>query len=186
VKGLGVSADTGAVTTLALPTEKLRPYVSSAVLLPFCAVFAVADYDVEGLGGWLRFLAHSLNTLPHEAGHFLFHFFGHFLGIAGGTILQLAFPCLFVWYFLTNDLKWGLQISLLWLGQNFVDVSVYAADAQDRALPLLGGLGPEAHDWGNMLTMLGLLEHTPLIAGLIYACAFPVWGLMLVVPRRVW
>jgi hypothetical protein len=174
------------VTTLALPAERLRPYVSSAVLLPFCAVFAVADYDAEGVFGWLRFLVHSVNLLPHEAGHFLFHFFGRFLTIAGGTILQLAFPCLFAWYFLTNDGKWGLQVSLLWVGQNLVDVSVYAADAQARALPLLGGLGPEAHDWHHMLAMLGLLEHTPLIAGAIYACAFPVWAAMLAVPRWVW
>jgi hypothetical protein len=166
--------------------ERLRPYASSLALLPFCFVFAVAEYDVAGVGGWLRFIAHSVNLLPHEAGHFFFHFFGRFLGIAGGTILQLAFPCLFVWYCFSNDLKVGLQVSLLWLGQNFVDVSAYAADAQARALPLIGGLGPEAHDWHNMLAMLGLLEHTPLIAGLFYAAAFPVWALMLAVPRWVW
>jgi hypothetical protein len=170
----------------ALPLDRLRPFVSSLVLLPFCVYFVVVDYGAEGWVGSLWFVVHSVNLLPHEAGHFLFHFFGAFLGIAGGTILQLAFPGLFVWYCLTNDLKWGLQVSLLWLGLNFVDVSVYAADAQHRSLPLLGGLGPEAHDWHNMLTMLGLLEHTPLVAGLIYACAFPVWALMLAVPRRVW
>ena len=174
------------MTTLALPADRLRPYVSSLVLLPFCVYFAVVDYGASGWGGSLWFLVHSLNLLPHEAGHFFFRFFGTFMMFAGGTILQLAFPCLFGWYFLTNDGKWGLQLSLLWLGQNFVDVSAYAADAQARALPLLGGLGPEAHDWYNMLSMLGLLEHTPLVAGLLYFAAFPVWALMLAVPRRVW
>jgi hypothetical protein len=186
MKSSGSPADTGSVSTLALDTVRLRPYASSLALLPFCVYFAVVDYGTHGAAGSLWFLVHSLNLLPHEAGHFLFHFFGTFLTIAGGTILQLAFPCLFAWYFLTNDGKWGLQLSLLWLGQNFVDVSVYAADAQARSMPLIGGLGPEAHDWYNMLSMLGWLDRTPLVAGFLYACAFPVWALMLAVPRRVW
>ncbi|MDX1418579.1 MAG: hypothetical protein R3181_01315 [Rubricoccaceae bacterium] len=181
-----MTADIVAVTTSERLPDRLRPYLSSLVLLPCCFVFAVADYDVEGAFGWLRFIAHSVNLLPHEAGHFFFRFFGTFMMFAGGTIWQLVFPCIFVWYCVSNDLKVGLQVSLLWLGQNFVDVSVYAADAQARALPLIGGLGPEAHDWYNMLAMLGLLEHTPLIAGLLYACAFPIWALMLAVPRWVW
>lgn len=165
--------------------ERLRPYLSSLVLLPFCFVFAVADYDVEGVGGWLRFIVHSVNLLPHEAGHFFFRFFGTFMMFAGGTIWQFVFPGIFVWYCFSNDLKVSLQISLLWLGQNFVDVSVYAADAQARALPLIGNLGPESHDWHNLLAMTGLLEHTPLIAGAIYAMAFVCWGLMLAVPLRI-
>lgn len=65
-------------------------------------------------------------------------------------------------------------------------MSIYAADAQARALPLIGNLGPESHDWHNMLTMLGLLEYTPLIAGALYACAFVCWAVMLAVPARIW
>ena len=73
----------------------------------------------------------------------------------------------------------------MWLGQNWIDVAAYAADAQARAMPLLGGLGPEAHDWLNLLSRAGLLEQTPLVAGVLFACAFPVWAAMFAVPRWV-
>ena len=36
-----------------------------------------------------------------------------------------------------------------------IDVSPYIADAPYRVLPLVGGLGEESHDWGNLLTMTG-------------------------------
>ncbi len=174
------------MTTLSLRHRHLAAtWWASAALVPVCMYFVVVPYGTRGWAGAGWLLVHSLNLLPHEAGHFFFRFFGTFLMFAGGTILQLAFPCLFAWYFLSNDGRLGLQVSLAWLGQNFVDVSVYAADAQHRSMPLLGGLGPEAHDWWNLLTMLGWLEHTPLVAGALYACAFVPWALMLVVPLRV-
>ena len=56
------------------------------------------------------------------------------------------------------------MLALLLLGQNFVDVSIYAADAQARALPLLGG-DRVFHDWHRLLSQFGLLEATPVIAG---------------------
>ncbi|MDX1530378.1 MAG: hypothetical protein R3362_02510 [Rhodothermales bacterium] len=163
----------------------LQTWGTSLALLPFCVVFAVPEYDADGLGGTLRFLVHSLNLLPHEAGHFVFRFFGTFLMYAGGTLLQLFLPGLFVFQSLYHDHRLGLQLSLLWLGQSFVDVSAYAADAQARALPLLGNLGPEHHDWWNVLSTLGLLEHTPLVAGALYGCAFLCWAAMLAAPRWV-
>ena len=162
----------------------LQRWGSSLLLLPFCVVFAL-----EGGGFWLGealwTLVHAFDLIVHEAGHFFFRFFGRFLEIAGGSILQLALPALFVFQGVYWHHKLGTQLALLLLGQSFVDVSVYAADAQARALPLIGNLGPESHDWHNLLSMLGLLEHTPLIAGALYACAFACWGLMLAVPLRI-
>jgi len=163
----------------------LQTWGSSLALLPFCVVFAL-----EGGGFWLGealwLLVHSFDLIIHEAGHFFFRFFGRFMMIAGGSLLQLLIPALFVYQGVYWSNKLGTQLALLLLGQNFVDVSVYAADAQARALPLIGNLGPESHDWHNMLSMLGWLEHTQLIAGLIYAMAFVCWGLMLVVPLRIY
>ncbi len=173
------------ITFTALQRERLKPYAPALVLVPLCVYFVVVPYGTGGWTGSLWFLTHSLNLLPHEAGHFFFRFFGEFMMFLGGSLLQVLFPCLFAWYSLSNDQALGLQVSLLWLGQNFLDVAAYAADAQARAMPLLGGLGPEAHDWHNLLAMAGLLEHTPLVAGLIYAAAFPVWALMVAVPRWV-
>lgn len=163
----------------------LQTWGSSLALLPFCVVFAL-----EGGGFWLGealwTVVHAFDLIIHEAGHFFFRFFGRFMMIAGGSLLQLLIPALFVYQGVYWSNKLGTQLALLLLGQNFVDVSIYAADAQARALPLIGNLGPESHDWHNMLVMLGWLEHTPLIAGAIYAMAFVCWGLMLAVPLRIY
>ena len=163
----------------------LGQYASGLWLLPLCAYFVIVPYGAPGLKGMPWFLVHSLNLIPHEAGHFFFRFFGELMMFAGGSIWQLIFPCIFLWIAFVNDAKWSVQLCLVWLGQNFIDVSVYASDAVLRQLTLIGGLGVESHDWYNILWRLGLLEHTPLIAGLIYACAFPVWALMLAAPRWV-
>lgn len=165
--------------------EWFKQYGLGLLLIPFAFYFAtgVEGYDATGI---LGMLVHSLNLLPHEAGHFFFRFFGEFMMILGGSLLQIILPAIFVWSAIKFGNKVGAQISLLWLGQNFIDVGVYAADAQDRALPLLGGLGPESHDWYNILSMTGTLEHTPLISGIILALAIPCWIMMVVIPKWVW
>lgn len=171
------------MATLSLPSRHvIAPYLLGVALLPLCALFAFGEtvYDPHPL----VLLVHSFDLIVHEAGHFLFRFFGRTLEIAGGSILQLALPALFV----VQGIYWanrvGTQLALLLLGQNFVDVSIYAADAQARALPLLGG-DRVLHDWHTLLSRLGLLEATPLVAGTLYGLAFVTWGLMLLAPRWV-
>jgi len=164
--------------------EQLQRWASSLLLLPIAAVFA-AEGGGTALGKTLWVLLDAFNLIVHEAGHFFFRFFGRFMMFAGGTIMQLAMPALFVFQGVYWHNKWALQLALLWLGQSFVSVSVYAADAQARALPLIGNLGPESHDWYNMLSMLGALAWTPVIASALYACAFLCWGAMLLVPARI-
>lgn len=113
----------------------------------------------------------DLVDLPiHEAGHLIFRPFGEFMGVAGGTLLQLIVPATFVAYFAINGQKYSAAIVLFWLGQSFLNVYVYAADAVVMQLVLLGGLtGSEGgfHDWNYMLTELGLLSRTKAIAGMI-------------------
>jgi len=167
------------------PTQRdlLRTWWFSAALVPACVYFLVVDYGTPGLAGLPWFVVHSTNLLPHEAGHFFFRFFGEWMMYAGGSLMQLIFPGFFIAYCLTNGLRPWLQCSLGWLGQSFIDVSVYAADAQARSLPLIGGIGRENHDWWNMLIMTGTLHHTELIAGLLVAAGILVWVVMLAVPR---
>lgn len=73
----------------------IETWGSSVLLLPFCVVFAL-----EGGGFWLSealwTLVHAFDLLVHEAGHFFFRFFGRFMMIAGGSLLQLLLPALFV------------------------------------------------------------------------------------------
>ncbi len=72
--------------------------------------------------------------------------------------MQIILPSLIAWYFWRNHYRTGTQIGLLWLGQNFINISVYAADARAQKLPLLGG-SKVYHDWNYMLGELNLLSY---------------------------
>lgn len=75
-------------------------------------------------------------------------------------------PAILVGVFLMQDEQslLGAQFTLWWTGQNLTDVALYISDARARSLPLIGGMSEEAHDWGNLLTMLNLLEYDHTIA----------------------
>jgi|SRR5690606_2287760 len=115
----------------------------------------------------------DLVDLPiHETGHLIFRLFGEFMMIAGGSLFQVIVPLVFVGYFVWHFKYYSAAITLLWVGQSIINVYIYAADAQVMQLVLLGGLtGSEGafHDWNYLLTRLGLLGSTNLIAGLIRA-----------------
>ncbi len=109
----------------------------------------------------------SVNLVIHEAGHAVFSPFGKALFIAGGTLMQLCIPALFAayfWFYQQDRYAFGLM--LYWLGQNFVNVSVYARDAQVMQLPLLGG-DPSGHDWHNFLEMFNILQYSGAISSTI-------------------
>jgi len=100
----------------------------------------------------------------------LFRIFGEFMGIAGGSLLQILIPIVFFGYFVYYQKPYSAAIVLFWVGNNFLDVYVYANDAQVMQLPLLSGLtGAEGgfHDWNYLLTELGWLDKTYLIAKIL-------------------
>lgn len=110
----------------------------------------------------------NVDLIIHEAGHFIFGIFGNeLLAIAGGTLLQILMPFAFVIYFFITAQKFSGALTMFWLGQNFLNVSVYAQDAVQRKLPLLGGDG-SVHDWNYLLRHLNLLQATDLVAVTIH------------------
>ena len=109
----------------------------------------------------------AVNLVIHEAGHIVFVLFGEMMAVAGGTILQLLMPALFVGYFALRQREYfSASLVVFWLGENFITISVYAADALAMQLPLVGGEGV-IHDWNYLLTRAGMLEHTWVVAGII-------------------
>ena len=110
----------------------------------------------------------TVNLVIHEAGHVFFMFFGEFLHVSGGTILQLLVPFIFVSYFYFKREFFSAFIVLFWFGQNFIDVSVYMGDAVERKLPLLGGNSVN-HDWHYLLFSLNLLQSTDILATITYS-----------------
>ena len=116
------------------------------------------------------YFTHLINLPIHEAGHLFFRLLGEFMGIAGGSLFQIIVPVVFFGYFVYYRNPFSASIVLFWVGNNFLDVYVYANDAQVMQLPLLSGLtGAEGgfHDWNYLLTETGLLDKTKLIAKIL-------------------
>jgi len=142
--------------------------------------FITAGVDWEKLGGSFM---HNINLPFHEFGHVLFMPFGRFMMILGGSLFQVLLPLMLMCVFIFKQRDtFAASIMLWWCGQSFIDLSPYVADAQYRALPLIGGGGEESHDWGNLLTMLQLLPHTQTIAkgfflvGALILLSALMWG----------
>ena len=127
----------------------LQAVIFTVCVLAFWA-YALADED-----GYLGILD-SFNLLVHEAGHVVFSPFGHTVYFMGGSLLQCIMPAAFCFSFWRTRQPAGVAVSGIWLGENFLYVARYIADAQVMALPLLGdGL----HDWNTLLRGTFLLRH---------------------------
>ena len=74
-----------------------------------------------------------------------------------------------------------MQFSLLWLGQNFVNISVYAADAQKRKLPLLGG-NNVYHDWNYLLSEIGILKYDAEVGYFFLGIAILLFTVAIILP----
>jgi hypothetical protein len=110
----------------------------------------------------------SVNLVIHEAGHIVFWPFGELMHALGGSLFQILFPLVYVGYFYFKKQYFSASLLLFWVGQNCINVSVYAGDAILMQLPLLGG-DSSMHDWHAILTMLHALRYTPEVASAFYA-----------------
>jgi len=123
-------------------------------------------------------LLSDIDLAIHEFGHMLFMPFGiPILGttlvILGGSLTEVAFPLLFVGYFLRKreDRRgrdvFAAMVCLWWSAIALLATAIYCADSRAGKLMLLDGLtGQESdgHDWYNLLDRWGLLEHDTEIA----------------------
>ena len=130
--------------------RQLYPWIGTIVLAPI-----VIYYSLNA--GKFTFIDY-INLLIHEGGHGVFKIFGKFIYSLGGTLMQIIIPGMFVVYYFVTKKKFGTQVFLVWLGENLLNISVYASDAQTQKLPLLGG-NKVYHDWNWILGQVGLLEY---------------------------
>lgn len=128
-------------------------WIKASILVLVSAYFFLYAFNI-----YRGYFLDGVNVLMHEAGHFIFMFFGRFIHVAGGTFMQLLVPLLFAFYFLFKEKYVSSSLVFLWLGQSLVDVSVYASDGLKMQLPLLGGSGG-IHDWNYLLGRLGILHN---------------------------
>lgn len=160
----------------------LKKWWFSIVCIPFCWVLAEQFWMAlkwEISFSWIYpypfflspffFLIDNFLLIIHEAGHTFFRVFGsRFMAILGGTLLELLLPFLvFVWGW-WNYNRIVAQLGLLLTAFAWIESSAYAADAFDRKMPLIGNLPKSAHDFYNIFTMHGILEHYMTVAWIMY------------------
>jgi len=106
-------------------------------------------------------LLHLTVILFHEAGHVVFMPFGEALRVAGGTLGQLLMPAICAVALHRRGDNFGAAICAAWMGMSLIDASVYAYDAADPLLPLIGGgTGNDSfHDFIFLFDRYGQLAH---------------------------
>lgn len=131
-------------------------------------------------------LLHLVNLPFHEAGHIIFGFFGRFIAVLGGSLMQLLIPlvCIGAFLFQTRD-TFGASVGVWWLGESLMDLAPYINDARALRMILLGGVTgrdvADYHDWEYLLRHTGLLRYDHLIAYTAYGT-----GVLLMVISFAW
>ncbi|MGK9475789.1 hypothetical protein ACSSV9_03120 [Melioribacter sp. OK-6-Me] len=130
------------------------------------------------------FLLNEINLLIHEGGHGVFALFGKFIYTLGGTLMQIIIPLLFIIYYYKEKKYTLARIFLLWLAQNLINISIYASDAAEKKLRLLGG-SKVYHDWNYILSSINLLEYDNIIGLLFYLLALLIFVYILIMPLLI-
>ncbi len=98
-----------------------------------------------------------IDLFIHEGGHFFFSVFGRFIGVLGGSLMQLLLPLLTV-VVLFRTAIFAMPFAIYWFGENLVNVSVYARDATRMKLRLISRAA--THDWNYLLGKVNMLNST--------------------------
>lgn len=151
----------------------IKRWIPSIIILP------IAAYWVLNRGEFG--LLDNADLVIHEAGHFFFSILGKFVYTFGGTLMQIILPSIIVSFFFRNNYRTGVQFALLWLGQNLINISVYAADARARKLPLLGG-NKVYHDWHYLLGEMGILEYDQIVGYIFVDIAIIIFAVAVLMP----
>lgn len=93
----------------------------------------------------------GVDLVFHEAGHLLFPRFGETLHVMGGSLVQVLLPAVLAALFFWRGEGVSSGAVLLTPSPRLGNVSVYVADAQEQALPLITG-DPDTHDWWQLLS----------------------------------
>jgi hypothetical protein len=127
------------------------------------------------------FLLDHANLLFHEAGHPMVGLFSERLEPYGGTLGQLAFPCVVGVSCWRAGKTFGVAAAIIWFFENWFNIARYMADARRLELPLVGG---GDHDWNTIFARWSVLQQDIQIAsvvklvgwiGIVLACGWVLW-----------
>lgn len=104
----------------------------------------------------------------HEFGHLVFALFGEWMGIAGGSLMQLLVPIGAAAVVMRKRDWFGLAVCALFLAASLGDLSWYVGDARAQDLDLVS-FSPDGggHDWHYLLAQAGLLKQDLALARLL-------------------
>ena len=129
-------------------------------------------------------LLDDVNLAVHEAGHLLFGFFGDIPGVLGGSLFQIIIPAIFAGYFFRSKQRFSGAMTMIWVAQSMVNVSIYIKDARAQQLSLLGGEN-SIHDWWYLLISWDLLQSDLRIGGFVHFLAAMVFTIALILAGAV-
>ncbi len=156
--------------------EIIKPWISSIILLPLIVYLIQNDGRI--------ILIDYINLLIHEGGHGIFKVFGKFIYALGGTLAQILIPGMFIVFYFIKKNRIPAQIALIWLGQNLINISIYASDARAQRLPLLGGK-KVYHDWTYLLRETGLLNYDQEVGLFFYSLAISAFIISMLLPLLI-
>lgn len=95
--------------------------------------------------------------------------------------MQILISFFFIYYFYSNKKQTGVQVSLVYLGENLYNISKYAADAKLQRLPLLGG-NKVYHDWNWLLSKMNILNYDQEVGLFFIICGIVSFIIALTIP----
>jgi hypothetical protein len=167
------------------PLEDNWQPVHRAVLIVAAAFYFLFLFQAARGSGVLLMMDLVFGPI-HEGGHLLFRFFGEFLAVAGGTILQLSVPLMLATFFIFQRQILGTAFCMFFFFEQLLPVATYMADARAQDLPLLTvGDGDDViHDWAYLIGKLGVLDHDTQLAHAVRALGW--LGMIATVSWMVW
>ena len=146
------------LSALSVAERSSTPVTGSRTLARAAFMLCVAIYAtirLTNLAWWDLF--DDVNLAIHEAGHIFFGFFGDIPGVLGGSLFQVIVPAVFAGYFFRSRQRFSGAMTLAWVAQSLVNVSIYISDARAQELDLLGGEN-SIHDWWYILINWDMLD----------------------------
>jgi hypothetical protein len=159
------------LSALTVEERSATPVTGARTLARSTFLLIVAVYAMVRLTDptWWDLLD-DVNLAVHEAGHIFFGFFGDIPGVLGGSLFQVLIPAIFAGYFFRSGQRFSGAMTLAWVAQSLVNVSIYIKDARAQQLSLLGGEN-SIHDWWYLLINWDLLKSDLQIGGFVHFLA---------------
>ena len=147
--------------------EKWEP-VSRRALIAWLVFYVILAGNAMFQGTLLQWFDRVFVPI-HEGGHLLFRFFGEWIMVAGGTLLQLFVPFALALYFAFQRQLSGTTFCAFCFFEQFLPIGIYMADARCQCLQYVTVGDPELaeHDWFYLFSHAGVVEHDTQIGNIV-------------------